>query len=584
MSTSVHKSLLGVGLSAGLRISAFAQVAPETPPANLIAEANGEEVIVYENLWDGVDSKNDLRFRTESLPVLPEGGGTSLQPTPFSCSPNFVDMNNDQLKDLVVCDAMGFIWIFLNSGRAGVPAFTTGTFLHTFAGYGSKLHVTDWDGDHDHDFLIGTFFGDVVLFENTGNNLQHEFAKKMGIPRYVDPRFSAPASHRLPQLELGRNKITLGNYMAPWVADWNDDGKPDLLLGEGTYSANSVRLLVNAGTRNNPRFVEDKVYFLAYGEGHEHLTPAVTDYNGDGINDMIMGTRKGDFRFHKGREDKKNTQSAISAYLRNTPPPAILELDNQIKIPGTDSLSTGFPCDWNEDGLIDLLLGGTDGRVRIALNSGTKESPVFAGADTVKGTDVEMDRNRSTHWIVPDGFSVWYKLGPWNGSVYSEMRAQNMSNCAHLLTSEESLPGAGGKILTPVEGKRFVSFQYVDNYTGWVGGSTEGARRLIFDKAFTLTTGESYSFSFSRYGGRGGTRWKILGMEKVRDADEESPSQYELITQEKSIGTAPAWRNQEWTFRFSGENKGQDIRCYLFIVLPPGECSLSLDQFKLQKL
>jgi hypothetical protein len=573
-----------MGLVAGLHDSAFAQAAAEAPSANLISHANDEEVVVYENLWDGVDSNNDLRFRTESLPVLPEGGGTSLRATPFPCSPNFADMNNDSLNDLVVCDAMGFIWIFLNSGQPGAPAFTTGTFLHTFAGYGSKLHVTDWDGDNDFDFLIGTFFGDVVLFENTGNNLQHKFEKKMGVPRYVDPRFTAPTSHRLPQLELGRNKITLGNYMAPWVADWNDDGKPDLLLGEGTYSANSVRLLVNAGTRNNPRFIEDKVYFLAYGEGHEHLTPAVTDYNGDGIDDMIMGTRKGDFRLHKGMEDKKNTQSAISAYLRNTPPPAILELDKQIRIPGIDSLSVGFPCDWNQDGLVDLLAGGTDGRVRIALNSGMKESPAYTGADPVKGTDVEKDRKRVQHWIVPDGFSVWYKLGPWNGSAYSELRAQNMSNCAHLLTSEESIQGTDGRVLKPAEGNRFVSFRYVDNYTGWIGGSTEGARMVILDKAFTLTTGESYSFSFSRYGGRGGTRWKILGIEQVKEGDEESPPQFELISQVKSFGAAPAWRNQEWTFRFSGENKGQDIKCYLFIVLPPGECSLALDHFNLQRL
>jgi len=584
MRASIHKTILVAGLITGLRVFSIAQDAPETPSGNLITFANGEETSVYENLWDGVDSNNDLRFRTESLPVLPEGGGTSLRATPFPCAPNFVDMNADQLNDLVICDAMGFIWIFLNSGAPDAPAFTTGTFLHTFAGYGSKLHVTDWDGDQDYDFLIGTFYGDVVLFENTGNNLQYEFAKKMGVPRYVDPRFPAPASHRLPQLELGRNKITLGNYMAPWVADWNDDGKPDLLLGEGTYSANSVRLLVNAGTRIHPRFVEDKVYFLAYGEGHEHLAPAVTDYNGDGINDMIMGTRKGDFRLHKGKEEKKDTQSAISAYLRNTPPPAILELDQQFKIPGIDSLSVGFPCDWNRDGLIDLLVGGTDGRVRIALNSGTKETPVFAGAETVKGTDVRKDGQRPTHWIVPDGFSVWYKLGPWNSSAYGELRGQNMSNCAHLLTSRESLEGADGRILKPAEGNRFVSFAYLENYTGWIGGSTEGGRFLILDKSFTLTTGDSYSFSFSRYGGRGGTKWRILGIERVRDGDEELPPQYELISHAKSFGAAPAWRNQEWTFRFSGENKGQDISCHLFIVLPPGECSLSLDNFDLRKL
>ena len=87
--------------------------------------------------------------------------------------------------------------------------------------------------------------------------------------------------------------------MAPWFEDWNGNGRPDLILGEGTYSANSIRLVVNVGSRGRPAFVADRVYYLAYGDGYEQLTPAVVDYNGDGLRDLLVGTRTGEIRMHK---------------------------------------------------------------------------------------------------------------------------------------------------------------------------------------------------------------------------------------------------------------------------------------------
>ncbi len=547
-------------------------------PENLLAGANAEETSVYENLWDGVDAADDVRVCTESLPVLPEGGGTSLQATPFPCSPAFVDMNGDGRPDLIVGDAAGFLWIFLNSGSLGRPAFTQGTYLRTFIGFGSKIHPTDWNGDGDIDILVGTFYGDVVVLENLGTPQAYQFVSSKGIPRYVDPRFDAPANHRLESLQLGSERMLLGTYMAPWVHDWNGDGKPDLLLGEGTYSANSVRLLLNAGTSRNPKFVKDKVFFLAWGEGREHLTPAVADFNGDDVDDLLTGTRKGLFRLHSGTPAAEKTSTAAAAYLRKTPPPALLNLDREWSIPGVDSMSAAYPCDWNEDGLNDLLLGGTDGRVRIALNTGTPEQPQYGEPTAVRGIDTRTDRLRSPTWFVPNGFSVW-SPNHWERSRF---RSQNMSNAAFLFTAEEQLPGAAGKGVEAVEGKRFMHFRYLDGYLGWVGGRTEGGRILVHSSAFTLKIRNRYTLSFSRNGGKGGMSWLITGVETTKPASEANPSQHELRNQTKSFGASPnAWRKQDWSFRYDGKNKDQEVQCHFYILLPPGDCEVALDDFQL---
>ncbi|MCG2659830.1 MAG: VCBS repeat-containing protein, partial [Kiritimatiellae bacterium] len=365
-----------------------------------LAEFNGETTVPLGNYWDGVDADNNLHVNVANSLVLNDAG--KMVDTPMSSCPNFVEMNDDGLNDLVVSDAQGFLWIYLNSGEKGKPKFTTGTFIPTFIGWGAKIHVCDWDGDGDNDVLFGTFYGDIGILPNTGTRKQWQFTRRMGVPRYVDPQFGVDdPKDRLLTLMLGKQTMVLGNYMSPWVTDWNKDGKPDLILGEGTYSANSVRLLLNAGSRNRSVFIEDRMFFLSYGEGFEQLTPSVVDYNGDGLPDLIVGTRTGQIRLHKGTKKAIEGKDMVAA-IRGTLAPAVLEFDGFVKIADKeifDTMSFVYPCDWNEDGLFDLLLGSPQGKVYIALNQGSKTEPKFPKSEPVKGTDVAKDMLAPANWM-----------------------------------------------------------------------------------------------------------------------------------------------------------------------------------------
>ncbi|MDD5676981.1 MAG: VCBS repeat-containing protein, partial [Kiritimatiellae bacterium] len=340
---SAKPAAAGVGLLAG-------------KGANLYpAACNGEQTVPLGNYWDGVDADNDLRVSVGSSLVLNDAG--QMVETTMSSCPNFVDMNGDGLNDLVVSDTYGFLWIYLNSGEKGKPRFTTGTFVPTFIGWGAKIHICDWDGDGDNDVLFGTFYGDIGVLENKGTRNQWLFTRRMGIPRYVDPTYGVDdPKDRVPVLMLGKVPMILGNYMSPWVTDWNRDNKPDLIVGEGTYSANSVRLLLNAGSRGKPVFLEDRMFYLCYGEGFEQLTPAVVDYNGDGLPDLIVGTRTGQIRLHKGTKKAIEGKDMVAA-IRGTLAPAVLEFDGFVKIADKEVfgvMAFVYPCDWNEDGLFDL--------------------------------------------------------------------------------------------------------------------------------------------------------------------------------------------------------------------------------------
>ena len=87
------------------------------------------------------------------------------------------------------------------------------------------------------------------------------------------------------------------------------------------------------------------------------------DWNGDGYPDLIVGDRYGTVNYFRRLASGELTE----------------ELD--IKANGTtiDVGNNSAPVivDWNEDGLLDLILGCESGAIRLYLNSGTASNPVL---------------------------------------------------------------------------------------------------------------------------------------------------------------------------------------------------------------
>src|ERR1051325_9308094 len=73
---------------------------PTAPAPSLVANGDFEQLASVQNLWDGVDGGNNLRTWTYSNVITEEGGSPAN--VNFPCSPQFVDMDADGLKDLVV--------------------------------------------------------------------------------------------------------------------------------------------------------------------------------------------------------------------------------------------------------------------------------------------------------------------------------------------------------------------------------------------------------------------------------------------------------------------------------------------------
>jgi|GEM_PF-1431872 len=581
-------------LVAGIQCPVFAQVAPAAlPPIGaemFTTNVNGENAVPLGNYWDGVDSENDLHVPVMQGLVLNDVG--RMVDTPIPSCPNFVDMNGDGLNDLVVADTQGFVWIYQNSGEKGKPKFTTGRFVPTSIGWVSKIHVCDWDGDGDNDIIIGTFYGDVVILQNFGSKQDWRFTRKMSVPRYVDPQFKVDdPQERLPQIMMGKQPLIKGNYLSPWICDWNKDGKPDLLLGEGTYSANSVRLFANSGSRLKPVFSEEREFYLAYGEGFEQLIPCVVDYNGDGLDDLIVGTRTGQIRLHKGTKKAVEGKDLVAA-ARGNLAPAILEYEGNLEIGGKeifDTMAMPYPCDWNEDGLFDLLLGSTKGKIYIAINKGTKTEPKFPSAEPVKGTDVQKDMVAPANWVGGVIRVLWSNF------------IGGFCNSASLLSSEKEIALKPGVPIRPVSGDYFMYFRYVNNYPGWMQNNLAYAGfinqnlsiqhvvggRLVFPHPsvnnFNFKIGKKYELSFSSIIEGRPAIWKFWAIEATTPGSETEAPVLELREASGNIPPSTTWVKRSYKFKCPSTFQ-TNLNYSFFFRMPEGECKFLVDGISLKEV
>ena len=361
----------------------LAQQPPAPAPKNLVGNGGFETSFRRDNLWQGVDGAGFLTGERGQVPVLTLRG--EIADTAMPISVGLADMNADDLLDLVTMDVLGYLRIFFNSGDKQQPKFTVGDLGGIFltrtapndptigreapgARLAPRIFPTEIAKSGKRDLIVGNYLGEVLLVPNGGSAQAPDFRQPQDVARLAIPTMK------------DSNK-RWGNVFAPCTWDWNRDGREDLLLGEGSYSANNIHLLVNQGSGAKPVFDESKRYVLAFGDGLEQLTPNVVDYNGDGAPDLLVAERSGKIAVYlnKGEEAKLHEPPPEMPFASFIAGPG----GSPLSFGGISTVSTG---DLNGDGLFDLIIGKTNGRIAMTLNTGTKTEPKFSAPVELKGT------------------------------------------------------------------------------------------------------------------------------------------------------------------------------------------------------
>ncbi len=365
----MRMSLPATCRAVGLAMAASALFWPTRAEAdygpNLLPEGSFENVSPTYVPWAGVDDGGNIcGVVGKQLAVGDDGkiGGTAFGP-----SIAVADLNGDGKPDIVMADSYGYFWFYPNSGTPQKPVFTQGevmpiwlgedrTDFYTEAVYNlvPRIQLLDPSGGKKPDIFAGTYEGNLFHIRNVGSS--------------TTPAFQAtPADHTPLLINTRRQGVLWCNYLSPCLTTLFGSGNTlDMIIGEGTYSANSIYLLRNMGTADNPAFDEDHTKKIIPGNGLEQLTPAVVDWNNDGKPDIICGDRDGHVTiFLNNSSDPDNP-----TFAEGTP----------LTIAGQDTFGgciTVCVADLTGNHLPNLLIGSDDGRVSYALNTGKLGAPLF---------------------------------------------------------------------------------------------------------------------------------------------------------------------------------------------------------------
>ena len=359
------------------RYEATGQMGPEgLPRFRLVTEEFQDIEIVAQVSQPG----NALPARPQPGSNDPLGGGSARHGANTMA---FADADGDGDQDLLWGDYFE-PGLLLLENRGGCETLNFSNEPQPFppqnplqsSGYNAPA-VGDLTGEGRADLLVGVIGGAYNPERTTAANL-YFYAKTAG-------------GGYEKRTERFLSMIDVGVESAPALGDLDDDGDPDLLVGNKVNPARGsnrgqVLHYEHTGTPASPRYrLADT---LALRPDAYNRNPALADLDGDGDLDLATGTWNEGVLFYENTGGPAQPQ-----FAQEGTPLVALERGSHA--------APAF-ADLDADGDLDLVVGETDGALSAFRNTGTASAPQFEAASGLLPEGASVDRRSAPTFVDVD--------------------------------------------------------------------------------------------------------------------------------------------------------------------------------------
>jgi len=161
-----------------------------------------------------------------------------------------------------------------------------------------------------------------------------------------------------------------GNCLSPFASDWDSDGDLDMLVGS---MQGEISIAINEGTSKEYKF--EKMEPLKDTKGKIIGVPSfmesnlqLADWDNDGDQDLMIGGGFGGIYWCENVQ-KKNDKTPVLNPIKELVPPSVKRIGNKrhYGAPFKTGCAQIYVCDFNEDGLFDMIVGDQNGYVWLLI-------------------------------------------------------------------------------------------------------------------------------------------------------------------------------------------------------------------------